>query len=141
MLRDRLAGAGKRLDGKTDFLEGVAAAMAYASMSGGISQDEFSEGVDAAMQVEILTANFKPHQIEAAINKMYDKGRKDTFSARAALLKEVREACDKMPEEKLTILYAALDAVKGDGVDDGEFKMIQDIAKITGGNPAELLGR
>ena len=129
-----LAGGAKRLNGNTDLLEGVAAAIVLTGASDGDFDDaEAQTGLDRLLGHDVLSAAFKPSEIEAAFDKQAARARQG-LSGRLALKREVQEVKGKCsPDDCEMLLVIACDVALSDGdVSAAERKALDDIAKALG---------
>jgi tellurite resistance protein TerB len=133
-LKEKLTGGAQRLAGRTDLLEGIAAACAMVSAADGDVEDAEVESMLAALLVhETLSKAFSTSQIETTVNKMIQRA-KGGLAGKIGLKREIEEAKAKSSTDDLEMLYViAIDVANSDGeMEPQEKKVLQDIGKILG---------
>lgn len=125
----------KKLDGRKDALEAVCSACALvAGHDGDISDKEVDTTINLIKNNSKLSASFDIRVIEQTADVMFERA-KGGRSGRHGLWKEIDEVA-KDPEIAEIVFIAALDVADQDGISDGERKVLGDIAKRLGLNPA-----
>lgn len=137
-LKERLTGGAKRLQGKTDLLEGVCAMAALvACADGDIEDSEVEATLDALTGHATLGEAFGPSEIERALDKQLKRA-KGGAAGKLALKREIEEMKAKNAADELEMaLMIALDVASADGeVEPEERKVLDDLAKRLGFNLA-----
>lgn len=140
-LKEKLTGGAARLNGKTDLLEAICAAIALvAAADGDMSDDEAATGLDRLLNHETLSVAFSATQIEAAFDKQV-KRVKQGMSGRLALRREVEEARNKSTADELEMLLViAIDVAAADGdVGPKEMAALKSIGQAVNLDPARYL--
>lgn len=133
-LKEKFAGGSKKLSGKTDLLEGIAAMSALvAAADGTIEDEEVGAVLDALTVHDTLSAAFTASQIEAAVNKQIKRAQGGA-AGKLALKREIQEMKDKNTTDELEMAFAiALDVSMSDGeMEPAEKVVLDDLAKRLG---------
>lgn len=133
-LKERLGGGAKKISGKTDLLEGIAAAAArVASVDGKIDESEVEAVLNALMNHESLSQAFTASQIETCVNKQIARAN-GGMAGRLALRKEVEEMKSKASTDELEMAYMiVIDVAMADGdVADKEKAELETLGKMLG---------
>lgn len=133
-LQGFLSGGAKRLNGNTDLLEGVAAAIVLTGAADGDFDDaEAQTGLDRLLGHDVLSAAFKPNEIEAAFDKQANRARQG-LSGKLALKREIADVKGKCSADDCEMLLViACDVALSDGeVSAPERKALDDIGKSLG---------
>lgn len=129
-LKEKLAGAGSRLSGKTDLLEATCAACALvAAADGDIEDEEVMQTVEQLTNHPTLSQAFQQSQIEQTANNMFKRA-KGGLTGRVGLMKEIEEAKGKSTADDLELILAiAIDVSRSDGeIEPAEQKVLEKIA-------------
>lgn len=140
-LKDKLTGASKRLSGKTDLLEGIAAAcVLVAAADGTIDDGEVDTMLKALCAHEQISAAFGQSQIEAVVDKMLARA-KQGRAGRLGLLREVEDVKAKSSQDDAEmLLMIAIDvADAAGGIEAAERRVIMDIGSRLGLSAARYL--
>lgn len=140
-LKEKLTGGAARLNGKTDLLEAICAAIALvAAADGDLSDDEAATGLDRLLNHETLSVAFSATQIEAAFDKQV-KRVKQGMSGRLALRREVEEARNKSTADELEMLLViAIDVATADGdIGPKEMTALKSIGQAVNLDPTRYL--
>lgn len=129
MLKEKLAGAGSRLSGKTDLLEAICAACALvAAADGDIEDSEVVAASEALANHPTLGSAFKQSQIEQTANAMFKRA-KGGAMGRIGLMNEIEQAMSKSTSDDIELILAvAIDVSRSDG--EIEPKEMQVMSKI-----------
>lgn len=133
-IRDRITGAGKRLSGKTDLLEGIAAAcVLVAAADGTIDDGEVDTMLKALCAHEQISAAFGQSQTEACVDKMLARA-KQGRAGRLGLLREIEDVKAKSStEDAEMLLMIAIDvADAAGGIEAKERAVLIDIGQRLG---------
>lgn len=133
-IKDKLTGASKRLSGKTDLLEGIAAAcVLVAAADGSIDDSEVDTTLRALCAHDQLSAAFATSQIEAVVDKMCSRA-KQGRAGRLGLLREVEDVKAKSSaEDAEMLLMIAIDvADAAGGIEAKERAVLIDIGQRLG---------
>lgn len=133
-LKERLGGGAKKLSGKTDLLEGIAAAAArVASVDGKIDESEVEAVLNALMNHEALSQAFTGSQIETCVNKQIQRAQ-GGMAGRLALRKEVEEMKAKGSSDELEMAFMiVIDVAMADGaIGDKEKVELETLGKTLG---------
>ena len=140
-LKEKLAGASNRLNGKTDLLEGIcAAAVLTAAADGDLSDDEGAVALDRLLNHEAISVSFSATQIETAFDKQVKRA-KQGMSGRLGLRREVEEVKAKSTTEDCEmLLMIAIDVAAADGdIGAKEMGALKTIGQALGLDPARYL--
>ena len=140
-LKEKLTGGANRLNGKTDLLEGICAAIVLVGAADGdLSDDEAATGLDRLLNHETLSVAFSASQIEAAFDKQVKRA-KQGMSGRLGLRREVEEVKAKSTAEDCELLLViAIDVAAADGdVGDKEMGALKTIGQAVGLDPQRYL--
>lgn len=140
-LREKLSGGANRLNGKTDLLEGICAAIALVGAADGdFSDDEAQVGLDRLLNHEVLSVAFSASQIEAAFDKQA-KRVKQGMSGRLALRREIEEVKAKSTADDCEMLLViAIDVANADGdIGDKEMAALKTIGQAVGLDPQRYM--
>lgn len=130
MLKEKLAGAGSRLSGRTDLLEATCAACALvAAADGDIEDEELGATLEALTNHPTLSAAFQNSQIEQCANNMFKRAQGGSMG-RIGLMKEIEQAKGKSTSDDLELILAvAIDVSRSDGeMEPAEMKVLEKIA-------------
>lgn len=139
-LKETLKNATSRLSGKTDLLEGTAAAGILVSAADGeVESEEIAVLIEALCANETLAAAFSDQTIMAVVDKMVKKASPNAAGkigmvGKIALEREVAEVKAKSTSEDCELLLAVLvDVASADGeIEPAEKIVINKIAKTLG---------
>lgn len=140
-LRERLTGGAKRLSGRTDLLEGIAAACALvAAADGDLEDSEMGATLDALMAHEAISASFPQSEVERTVDKMWKRA-KGGMAGRLGLKREIEDVKSKSSSEDVEMLFAiACDIAMADGeVEPAERKVLEGLAQTLGLNARNYL--
>lgn len=143
-LKELLGNGVSRLSGKTDLLEGIAAAGILVSAADGeMESEEIAVLIETLQNHEVLAKAFTPSQIEQVVQKMINRASPNAAGkigmvGKLALEKEVKEVKAKSTTEDIEVLLAILiDVSAADGeVEPQEKVVINKIANMLGQGPA-----
>lgn len=130
-LKERLTGGAKRLSGRTDLLEGIAAASVLGGAADGdLSDDEAMVALDRLKAHEALSAAFTATQIEQAFDKQAARA-KQGLAGRIGLRREIEQVGSSASEEdREMLLVIAIDVVCSDGdISEAERKALNTIGQ------------
>jgi tellurite resistance protein len=133
-LAEKLSAGFSRLNGRTDLLEGIAAAAALvAAADGDIADEEVGTVIEALANHATLSKAFKQGDIERITDAMLRRA-KGGASGRLGLMREFSEAKSKSSVEDLEMLLViAIDVSNADGnLDESERKVLNKIAQALG---------
>lgn len=130
-LMEKIGGAKDKLSGRTDLLEGIAAAAILVSAADGeIEGEEVAVLIEALSANETLAAAFTESQIANTVDKMVKKASPNAAGkigmvGKIQLEKEVREVKAKSTSEDIELLLAVLvDVASADGEIEAEEKKV-----------------
>lgn len=129
-IKEKLAGAGARMSGRTDLLEATCAATALtAAADGDIEDSEVGSIMEALANHPTLSTAFKASQIEQTADAMLKRA-KGGLMGRRGLQKEIEQAVGKSTSDDLElILCVAIDVARSDGqIEPEELKVLGGIA-------------
>lgn len=135
-LRKTGSDALKRISGRTDILEAgaaIAARVAAASAEDGqpaISDEEIANTYEAMTQMEQITSTFTDEQIQAAINKQFQRAKNPM--GRVQLKKEVADIKNHDEETKILIFMIGVMAASSGGIDAKERNQLLADARLIG---------
>lgn len=135
-LAEKITGFSNKLTGKTDLLEGIAAAAALVAAADGDIEDEEVASVLAALgNHPVLSKSFKEAEIERVADAMLKRA-KGGAAGRLGLMREIEEAKAKSKVEDLEMLLViAIDVSAADGeFEPEERKVLEKIARTLGLN-------
>ena len=135
-LTERLTGGAKKLSGKTDLLEGIAAMAALVAVADGeIEDSEVESALNALTTHATLGEAFSSAQIEQAFDKQLKRA-KGGMAGKLALKREIEEAKSKNAADELEMAFViAIDVASSDGqIESEEKKVLEDIGKRLGLN-------
>ena len=139
-LKETLKNATSRLSGKTDLLEGIAAAGILVSAADGeVESEEIAVLIEALCANETLAAAFSDQTIMTVVDKMVKKASPNAAGkigmvGKIALEREVAEVKSKSTAEDCELLLAVLvDVASADGeIEPAEKVVINKVAKTLG---------
>ncbi len=139
-MMEKLSGAKTKLSGKTDLLEGIAAAAILVSAADGeIESEEIGVLIEALCANEALSAAFTESQISSVVDKMVKKASPNAAGkigmvGKIQLEKEVREVKSKSTSEDIELLLAILvDVASSDGeIEPAEKVVVNKIGQSLG---------
>lgn len=140
-LKEKLAGASNRLNGKTDLLEGICAAgVVIGAADGDFSDDEGQVLLDRLLNHETISISFSSTQIETAFDKQLKRA-KQGMSGRLGLIREIEDVKAKATtEDREMLLMIAIDVATADGeIDAAERKALDRVGQAIGLDPARYL--
>lgn len=135
-LKEKITGGASRLSGKTDLLEGIAAACALVAAADGELEDSEAEATVAALQShDVLSKAFPASEIERVADAMFKRA-KGGMAGRLGLKREIEQARGKSTTEDIEMLLViAIDVSISDGeVEPAERKVLDSIATSLGLN-------
>ncbi len=143
-LKEMLGNGASRIAGKTDLLEGIAAAGILVSAADGeMESEEVAVLIETLQGHEVLAKAFTPSQIEQVVQKMINRASPNAAGkigmvGKLALEKEVKEVKAKSTTDDIEIMLAILvDVSASDGeVEPQEKIVINKIANMLGQGPA-----
>lgn len=139
-LKEMLGNSVTRLSGKTDLLEGIAAAgILVAAADGEMESEEVAVLIETLQGHETLSKAFTPTQIEQVVQKMINRASPNAAGkigmvGKLALEKEVKEVKAKSTTDDIELLLAILvDVSAADGeVEPQEKVVINKIGNMLG---------
>jgi tellurite resistance protein len=139
-LKEMIGNGKNKLSGKTDLLEGIAAAAILVSAADGeIESEEIAVLIEALSANEALAAAFTETQISAIVDKMVKKASPNAAGkigmvGKIQLEKEVREVKSKSTSEDIELLLAILvDVASADGeIEPAEKVVVNKLASSLG---------
>lgn len=140
-LKEKFIGGANRLNGKTDLLEGICAAIVMvAAADGDLSDDEAVVGLDRLLNHETLSVAFTATQIEAAFDKQVKRA-KQGMSGRLGLRREIEEVKAKSTADDCELLLViAIDVAAADGdIGAKEMGALKTIGQAVGLDPQRYL--
>ncbi|MDQ2066717.1 TerB family tellurite resistance protein [Xinfangfangia sp. CPCC 101601] len=122
---EKLSGGFSRLSGRTDLLEGIAAAAALVAAADGDIEDEEVVAVLAALENHpVLSKSFKSSEIERIADTMLKRA-KAGAAGRLGLMREIEEAKARSSVEDLEMLLViAIDVSNSDGEMEPQEKVV-----------------
>lgn len=133
-LAEKLKGGTKKLSGKTDLLEGIAAMVALvAGADGEIEDAEVESGLNALLSHATISEAFTSSQIEQAFDKQL-KRVKGGMAGKLALKREIEEMKTKSPHDELEMAFMiAIDVSLADGqMEPQEKTVLEDLGRRLG---------
>lgn len=133
-LKEKLTGGAKRLQGKTDLLEGICAAcVLVGAADGDFSDDEAMIALERLQGHDTISDAFSSTQIEAAFDKQAKRA-KSGMAGRLGLRKEIEEVKGKATEDdREMLLVIAIDVAAADGdIGTKEMAALKTIAQAMG---------
>lgn len=139
-LKEMIGNGATRLSGKTDLLEGIAAAgILVAAADGEMESEEIAVLIETLQNHETLSKAFTPSQIEQVVQKMINRASPNAAGkigmvGKLALEKEVKEIKAKSTHDDIELMLAVLvDVSASDGdVEPQEKIVINKIATSLG---------
>jgi tellurite resistance protein len=140
-LKDLVSGGGKKLSGKTDLLEGIAAgSILIAAADGEMDTAEVAVIIENLQNYDKIAEAFTPSQIENVVNDMIKKASPNAAGkiglvGKMKLEKEVSEVRSKSSNDDLQMMLAILADVAGaddDGIEPAEKATINKISRSLG---------
>jgi tellurite resistance protein len=139
-LKEMIGNGKTKLSGKTDLLEGIAAAaILVAAADGEMESEEIAVLIEALCANEALAAAFTETQISAIVDKMVKKASPNAAGkigmvGKIQLEKEVREVKSKSTSEDIELLLAILvDVASADGeIEPAEKVVVNKLASSLG---------
>lgn len=139
-LKEMIGNGATRLSGKTDLLEGIAAAgILVAAADGEMESEEIAVLIETLQNHETLSKAFTPSQIEQVVQKMINRASPNAAGkigmvGKLALEKEVKEIKAKSTHDDIELMLAVLvDVSASDGdVEPQEKVVINKIATSLG---------
>lgn len=133
-LKERLSGGAKKLQGKTDLLEGICAMTALvAAADGEIEDAEVGAIFDALTTHALLGEAFSSSEIERVLDAQLKRA-KGGMAGKLALKREIEEMKAKNPSDELEMaLMISIDVAASDGeIEPEEKPVLEDLAKRLG---------
>jgi len=136
--KEKLLGAIKKVEGKTDFLEAVCASAALvATCDGKASDEELIAAQKAVRSNSTLKAAFKDAQIGKTMDSMIERAQSGR-TGRAGLYKEIEEIASQ-PQFAEICYLVALDVAEAEGgIAAQEREALDQIARKLSVNPSSL---
>lgn len=140
-IKEKLLGASTRLSGKTDLLEGIAAAgILVSAADGDMDTSEVGVLIEALVAHEVIGQAFPEHTIQQTVQRMVDKASPNAAGkiglvGKLALEKEIREVKAKSTTDDIQLLLAIIIDVAGadeDGIEPAERAAINKISTALG---------
>ncbi len=130
-LAEKLTGGFSRLSGRTDLLEGIAAATALvAAADGDIEDAEVVVIIESLTVHPVLSKAFKQSEIERVADTMLKRA-KGGAAGRLGLMREIEEAKSRSSVDDLEMLLViAIDVSRSDGEMEPQERTV--LAKIAG---------
>jgi tellurite resistance protein len=135
-LAEKLTAGVNKMSGRTDLLEGIAAAAALvAAADGDIEDEEVGTIIETLGNHPVLSKSFKASEIEGIADKMLRRA-KGGAAGRLGLMREIEEAKSKSKVEDLEMLLViAIDVSMADGeMEPQERKVLTTVANKLGLN-------
>lgn len=122
---EKISGFTNKLSGRTDLLEGIAAAAALvAAADGEIEDEEVGAILDALTNHPTLSKAFKVSEIERVADTMLKRA-KGGAAGRLGLMREIEEAKGRSSTEEIEMLLViAIDVSAADGEVEKEEKVV-----------------
>lgn len=133
-LKERLSGGAKKLQGKTDLLEGICAMCALvAAADGEIEDSEVGAALEALTSHTLIGAAFGSSEIERAFDAQLKRAN-GGHAGKLALKREIEEMKAKNASDELEMAFMiALDVSLSDGEMEPEERVVlEDLGKRLG---------